>query len=96
MSNSLQISTLIHLKVQKLLEEREMLQKRVKALEENQQNLLKQLEEQKNSNRTIEETNKIIKLASSLDKSDDSKELKKMLKSYIRDLDECIRLLSER
>jgi hypothetical protein len=63
---------------------------------EDNNELRKQLLEQKNTIISIEERNKIVKLAESLKNSGNSRELKKLLSGYIRDIDECIRLLSER
>lgn len=91
-----EISALIHLKVEHLLAEMNKLEYRLKQAELDNETLRKQLHEQKNTIISIEETNKIVKLAESLKNSGDSRELKKMLNGYIRDIDECIRLLSER
>ena len=91
-----EISTLIHLKVERLLAERDLLEQRLKQVELDNDKLRKKLLEQKNTIISIEEKNKIVKLAESLKNSGDSRELKKLLSGYIRDIDECIRLLSER
>jgi hypothetical protein len=91
-----EISALIHLKVERLLAERSLLEQRLKQVELDNDTLRKQLLEQKNTIISIEEKNKMIKLAESLKNSGDSRELKKLLSGYIRDIDECIRLLSER
>lgn len=81
----------------------------VKLLAQNQQ-LLKQLEEakaaanllkseiqlQKNTIETLQTQNKIVKLAEILPSTqDDRQELKKQLSAYIKQIDDCIRLLSE-
>lgn len=91
-----EISALIHLKVERLLADRNLLEQRLKQVELDNDTLRKQLLEQKNTIISIEEKNKMIKLAESLKNSGDSRELKKLLSGYIRDIDECIRLLSER
>jgi hypothetical protein len=91
-----EITALIHLKVERLLAERNLLVQRLKQVELDNNELRKQLLEQKNTIISIEERNKIVKLAESLKNSGNSRELKKLLSGYIRDIDECIRLLSER
>jgi hypothetical protein len=91
-----EITALIHLKVERLLAERNLLEQRLKQVELDNNELRKQLLEQKNTIISIEERNKIVKLAESLKNSGNSRELKKLLSGYIRDIDECIRLLSER
>ena len=91
-----EITALIHLKVERLLAERNLLEQRLKQVELDNNELRKQVLEQKNTIISIEERNKIVKLAESLKNSGNSRELKKLLSGYIRDIDECIRLLSER
>ncbi len=59
--------------------------------------LKKELEVQKNTIHTLEESNKIVKLAGTLtDSADDIPALRKKVNEYIREIDECIRFLSER
>ncbi len=87
----------IRLKVIQLLKEREMLEKRLTELEEQNNRLQNELENQKNARQAAEERNKIVKLAESLVMSgDDIQFIRKRLNGYIRDIDECIRLLSDR
>ena len=87
----------IKLKVAKLLKEHDELKQRYAALETAHHSLKITLENQKNTLSELEERNKIIKLADSLlNSTGDSRELKRKLNEYIREIDECIRLLSDR
>ncbi len=87
----------IKLKVIKLLAERDALIIRLSEAEKQNEVLKKQVETQKNTIAEAEEKNKIVKLAETLKESGgDIQELKRKLNEYISDIDECIRLLSER
>lgn len=98
MSNLQAISTLISLKVKQLIKERQLLLDQVNTLENENKRLQNEISSQKNTITALEERNKIVKLAESLRDSggNDVRELKKVLNEYIRDIDECIRLLGER
>lgn len=98
MSDLQAISTLISLKVKQLLKERQLLLDQVNTLENENKRLQNEISSQKNTITSLEERNKIVKLAESLRDSggNDVRELKKVLNEYIRDIDECIRLLGER
>jgi hypothetical protein len=58
--------------------------------------LKSEIQQQKNTIETLQTQNKIVKLAEILPSTDEDKqELKKQLNVYIKQIDECIRLLSE-
>jgi chromosome segregation ATPase len=87
----------IKLKVVKLLKQFHELKQKHSNLEKETHSLKIIVENQKNTLSTLEERNKIIKLADSLSNSkEDIHELKKKVNEYIREIDECIRLLSDR
>lgn len=87
----------IKLKVAKLLSELNAKKIREKELEKQNLELKNSIENQKKSILILEERNKIIKLAESLSNSkSDIQELKKKVNEYIKEIDECIRLLSDR
>lgn len=86
----------IKLKVVRLLQQNEALTKEISALRSEQHALKSEIQQQKNTIETLQTQNKIVKLAEILpSKQGEQKELKLMLNSYIKQLDECIRLLSE-
>lgn len=86
----------IKLKVIRLLEEKDALAKELNTLRNEQLVLKSEIQQQKNTIETLQTQNKIVKLAEMLpSEQGDQKELKLMLNSYIKQLDECIRLLSE-
>jgi len=96
MSDSLLSAEEIKLKVNKLLrlylENKELNNKLLKDNE----NLKKLLENQKNIIESLEERNKILKLADGIQLSGgDVHEIKLKINEYIREIDECIRLLSD-
>ncbi len=92
-----EISAVIGLKVKKLLEEKKELESRMNELENENKRLQAEIADQKNTITSLEEKNKIVKLAESLrDSGGNIQELKKKLNEYIHDIDECIRLLSDR
>jgi hypothetical protein len=86
----------IKLKVVRLLQKVESLENRCKSLEERNQLLENTLREQKNTVVALEETNKMLKIAEILDQPEDTRELKKLVNGYIKEIDECLRLLSNR
>jgi len=87
----------IKLKVAKLLSELHARKIRETDLEKQNLELKNIIENQKNTILILEERNKIIKLAESLSNSKtDIHELKKKVNEYIKEIDECIRLLSDR
>ena len=86
----------ITIKVKRLLEEKKALLDEVKALKSLQQSLNSEIQLQKNTIETLQTQNKIVKLAEILPSTqDDRQELKKQLSAYIKQIDDCIRLLSE-
>jgi regulator of replication initiation timing len=87
----------IKLKIQKLITHYHSLAEHCKVLEIENEKLKHLLAEQKNKAISLEENNKITKIASTLvDSADDIPALRKMLNEYIRQVDECIRFLSEK
>ena len=87
----------IKLKVVKLLAELKSKKVREKELEKYTVELKNVIENQKDTILRLEERNKIVKLADSLTNSkSDVHELKKKVNTYIHEIDQCIRLLSDR
>jgi hypothetical protein len=86
----------IKLKVIKLLQRVDELEKSCAAVEEENKLLKNSLEDQKNSNKALAETNKMLKIAETLDQSDNNRDLKKLVNGYINEIDECLRLLSSK
>lgn len=86
----------IKLKVIKLLEHVEDLEKRCNTLQDENKRLKNALEDQINTNKALVETNKMLKIAETLQQSDDTRELKKLVNGYINEIDECLRLLSSK
>jgi hypothetical protein len=80
----------------RLLEKAESLEKDCKNLKEQNQLLENALKDQKNTIRALEETNKMLKIAEILDENDENRELRKLVNGYIREIDECLKLLSNR
>jgi hypothetical protein len=86
----------ITIKVKRLLEEKNGLLDEVEALKSAQQLLKSEIQLQKNTIETLQTQNKIVKLAEILPSTQDVRqELKKQLSAYIKQIDDCIRLLSE-
>lgn len=86
----------IKLKVIKLMEQKEQLLQQIQLLIQENNTLKSEIQQQKNTIQTLQTQNKIVKLAEILPSTDDDKqELKKQLNVYIKQIDECIRLLSE-
>lgn len=86
----------IKLKVIRLLEQKQALENRCNELQLENADLKKGLSEQKNSMKALEETNKMLKIAETLHQQDDTRELKKLVSGYIKEIDECLRLLSNK
>jgi predicted RNase H-like nuclease (RuvC/YqgF family) len=87
---------LIKLKLIILLRQNAHLNDKLQEAENEVKQLRSELELQKNQLRQVAEQNKIAKLADALNNDErDMQELKKKLNAYIRDIDACIRLLSE-
>ncbi|MES2778890.1 MAG: hypothetical protein V4651_03235 [Bacteroidota bacterium] len=86
----------IKLKVIKLLQRVDDLEKRYEAVQKENIMLKNSLEEQKNTNKALAETNKMLKIAETLHQSDDNRDLKKLVNGYIKEIDECLRLLSSK
>ncbi len=87
----------IKLKVTRLLDLYKSLKTEYDTLHKENEEHKSIIKNQKNTILSLEERNKIIKLAESLgDSKEDNRELKKKVNSYLREIDECIRLLSDR
>jgi predicted RNase H-like nuclease (RuvC/YqgF family) len=86
----------IKLKVIKLLRKTEQLESKCSELEAENAKLKNSLNEQKNSIKALEETNKMLKIAETLSNQDDKRELKKVINGYLKEIDECLRLLSNK
>lgn len=94
-NNSLLISE-IKLKVIKLLNQNKILVEKHNNIQ-NEINILKKtVENQKNSIEHLEDNNKIVKLANEMQLSDlDKKKLKNDLTEKIKQIDDCIKMLSQ-
>jgi FtsZ-binding cell division protein ZapB len=86
----------IKLKVVKLLQTVTLLEKRCEALQNENLSLKNELESQKNSIKALAETNKMLNIAEILHQRDEKRDLKKLVNAYIKEIDECIRLLSNK
>jgi hypothetical protein len=92
--NSL-LTTEIKLKVLKLLAQNKKLSISNMELKNENEELKKYIQNQKNSIKDLEDNNKIIKLASEMHLSDlEKKQLKTELTEKIKLIDECIKMLS--
>ena len=86
----------IKLKVVKLLTQNEQLLSQLEQAKAATDLLKSEIQLQKNTIETLQTQNKIVKLAEILPSTqDDRQELKKHLNAYIKQIDDCIRLLSE-
>lgn len=86
----------IKLKVLRLITQKEQLLAQIQLLIQENNALKSEIQQQKNTIETLQTQNKIVKLAEILPSTDEDKhELKKQLNVYIKQIDECIRLLSE-
>lgn len=80
----------------RLLAEKAELLKQIETLSGQNELLKTEVQLQKNTIQTLQTQNKMVKLAEMLPSdADEKQELKKMLQAYIRQVDDCIRLLSE-
>lgn len=86
----------IKFKVIGLIEKLNALEKRSNLLEQENLELQRELLIQKNSTKALEETNKLLKIAETLNNAPDKLELKKLVQTYLNDIDECLRLLSNK
>lgn len=88
--------TEIQKKVKRLKQLLDTEQAKIQSLEANLARVQSELDAQKNANKELEETNKISKLANAITLSHtDVKEHKRLINQYIREIDTCIRLLSD-
>lgn len=86
----------IQQKIKRLKQLLESEQSKIQNLEIKLTKLESELDTQKNANKELEETNKISKLANAITLSHtDVKEHKRLINQYIREIDTCIRLLSD-
>lgn len=86
----------IKLKVLRLIAQKEQLLEQIQLLIQENNALKSEIQQQKNTIETLQTQNKIVKLAEILPSTDEDKhELKRQLNVYIKQIDECIRLLSE-
>ncbi|MBW7844784.1 MAG: hypothetical protein H3C45_03905 [Bacteroidia bacterium] len=86
----------IELKVNKLLAENKQLLHELEELKKSESILKSEIQQQKNTIETLQTQNKISKLAEMLSSTkEDKKVLKQKLNTYVKQIDECIRLLSE-
>ena len=86
----------IKLKLVRLLASNEALLNRVHALEKDNAALKSEVQQQKNTIQTLQTQNKMVKLAEMLPQDAvEKQELKKLITANIRQIDDCIRLLSE-
>jgi hypothetical protein len=87
----------IRAKVARLLADKQALEKQVKTLLQELETLNARLQKEKILTRTLEEQNKIVNIAVALqDKSADKAEIALVINRYIRDIEECIRLIGEK
>lgn len=86
----------IQQKIKRLKQLLESEQSKIQNIEIKLTKLESELDTQKNANKELEETNKISKLANAITLSHtDVKEHKRLINQYIREIDTCIRLLSD-
>ena len=95
MDNLTLISGRLRSKLEKLLHLHKKLKEDNNKLLEERKDLLKKIEEYKNSINKLEEKNKVAKLAETLLKTNEnSSEVKLKIKELVRELDKCIALLN--
>lgn len=86
----------IKVKINALIAENNALKGQLNTLENKYLTLENTLEAQKNNIKTLQTQNKIAKLAEVLPQNvEERTQLKKELKGFIKQIDDCIRLLSE-
>ncbi len=96
MNNDSLLISEIKLKVIKLLNQNKILVEKHNNLQNVINILKKTVENQKNSIEHLEDNNKIVKLANEMQLSDlDKKKLKNDLTEKIKQIDECIKMLSQ-
>ena len=95
-ANSTHIAQEIKLKLVRLIEQKQELLLQITMLTQENNSLKSEIQLQKNTIETLQTQNKIVKLAEILPSTDEDKQaLKKQLNVYIKQIDDCIRLLSE-
>lgn len=95
MKSALQAKT-IRLKVIKLLAEMEQLKKELSNALAEQERLRVALEKETKRAENLEDQNKISKLADGIQlNSQDKTELKNSINRYVREIDECLKLLNQ-
>ncbi len=85
----------IKIKVEKLISLHSELAARNKLLEQENNQLKKELDVHKNQADKMHEQNKIIKLAKAISDKGNSKDIKRMINEYIREIDKCIAILDK-
>lgn len=86
---------IIKLKVAKLLEQLQLLEKETERLRKENRNLQQMLADQTKRTEIVEERNKISKLADGiLLNKQDVTQVKQEINRYIREIDECLKLLN--
>lgn len=95
-ANTTHIAQEIKLKLVRLIEHKQELLLQITMLTQENNSLKSEIQLQKNTIETLQTQNKIVKLAEILPSTDEDKQaLKKQLNVYIKQIDDCIRLLSE-
>lgn len=95
-ANTTHIAQEIKLKLVRLIEQKQELLLQITMLTQENNSLKSEIQLQKNTIETLQTQNKIVKLAEILPSTDEDKQaLKKQLNVYIKQIDDCIRLLSE-
>jgi predicted nuclease with TOPRIM domain len=85
----------LRIKVEKLINLHERLNKENKQLLENQNQLKNSVKDLQRQANELEEKNKVIKLAQMVSGSDqNSREIKLKINEYIREIDKCIALIN--
>ena len=97
MDSSLQLIVQeLKLKVAALLKQKEVLEQNYKSLQNELVLLQTVVATQKNTNKELKEQNKIVKIAEALSQnSGANNELIQSINHYLREIDECIRLISD-
>ena len=85
----------IKIKVEKLISLHTALSQKCSRLELENKQLKKELDVYKNQADKMLEQNKIIKLAKAISDKGDSKDIKRKLNEYIREIDKCIAILDK-
>lgn len=86
----------LFVKTNLLLKEKQGLHTEVERQRKQLEELEKVVENQKNTIETLKEQNKLIKLAGTLNATPEAdKEMIQVINQYIREIDECIRLIGD-